>query len=178
MTMQFQQSFFPALAALFVAGCAAYAGRDLGVGASTEADVLARMGEPAMRWGEAGGTVQLAYPRGPEGPHTFVVVIGPDGRVRSIENVLTERYFAQIAAGATQDEVLRLIGPPQPQWTAFFKARNELVWEWRYCDGGNLMAKFDVLFDATTQLVRTTYSRPDYRGPDGAVTACGQVYGR
>ena len=62
--------------------------------------------------------------------------------------------------------------------TAFFEARDELVWEWRYCDGGNLMAKFDVLFDATTRQVRTSFSRPDYRGPEGVVPTCGQVYGR
>lgn len=50
----------------------------------------------------------------------------------------------------TQAEVLQLIGPPQPDWTAYFKARDELVWEWRYCDSWR-EAALDVLFDGTTK---------------------------
>lgn len=167
-----------ALSGLLLAACASYEGRGLAPGRATEADVVAVMGEPAQRWRDPEGNVQLAYPRGPEGPHTFMALIDAGGHLREIRNVLNEVQFARIQPGATQEEVLRLIGPPQPQWTAFFAARNELVWEWRYCDGGNLMAKFDVLFDATTKLVRTAYSRPDYRGPEGVVPPCGQTSGR
>lgn len=163
---------------LIVSGCASYAGRDLVAGSSTEAELVAQMGAPAARWKAADGSLQLAYPRGPEGPHTFMAFFAPDGRLLRIENVLTERHFAQIVPGMSQEDVLRLIGPPQPQWTAFFGARNELVWEWRYCDYGGQLAFFDVLFDGTTQRVRSTMSRPDYRGPDGVVPPCAQVWGR
>lgn len=161
-----------------LAGCASYAGRELVVGTSTMPAVIAEMGEPAMRWSGNAGAQQLAYPRGPEGPHTFMVYIDPDGRLSAIENVLVDRYFARIVPEGTQEEVLRLIGPPSSQWTASFGARNELVWEWRYCDSSGQMAKFDVLFDAETRRVRTTQSRPDYRGPDGGVPPCSQVPGR
>lgn len=164
--------------ALILAGCSSYAGRDLVTGTSTEAEVVAQMGIPAASWKATDGSLQLAYPRGPEGPHTFMAFFAPDGRLLRIENVLNERYFAKIAPGLSQEDVLRLIGPPQPQWTAFFGARNELVWEWRYCDNGGQLAFFDVLFDGTTQRVRTTMSRPDYRGPDGVVPPCAQVWGR
>ena len=164
--------------ALILAGCSSYAGRDLVTGTSTEAEVVAQMGVPAASWKATDGSRQLAYPRGPEGPHTFMAFFAPDGRLLRIENVLTERHFAQIVPGMSQEDVLRLIGPPQPQWTAFFEARNELVWEWRYCDYGGQLAFFDVLFDGTTQRVRTTMSRPDYRGPDGVVPPCAQVWGR
>ena len=56
--------------------------------------------------------------------------------INCIENVLTEGRFARISKGMTEagSSVHR---PPQPQWSAFFEARNERVWEWRYCDGGN-----------------------------------------
>lgn len=164
--------------ALILAGCSSYAGRDLVTGTSTEAEVVAQMGIPAASWKATDGSLQLAYPRGPEGPHTFMAFFAPDGRLLRIENVLNERYFAKIAPGLSQEDVLRLIGPPQPQWTAFFGARNELVWEWRYCDNGGQLALFDVLFDGTTQRVRSTMSRPDYRGPDGVVPPCAQVWGR
>lgn len=177
MTERCRARLLPLPAAVLLSACASYAGRDLQPGIPTRADVLERMGAPAMIWEDSDG-IQLAYPRGPEGPHTFMVFIGSDGHVNRIENVLTEGRFARISKGMTEAQVLRLIGPPQPQWSAFFEARNERVWEWRYCDGGNLMAKFDVVFDATTRQVRTSYSRPDYRGPEGVVPTCGQVYGR
>ena len=163
---------------LIVSGCASYAGRDLVAGSSTEAELVAQMGAPAERWKAADGSLQLAYPRGPEGPHTFMAFFQADGRLVRIENVLTERHFAQIVPGMSKEDVLRRIGPSQPQWTAFFAARDELVWEWRYCDYGGQLALFDVLFDGTTQRVRSTLSRPDYRGPDGVVPPCAQVWGR
>jgi hypothetical protein len=91
-----------------------------------------------------------------------------------IENVLEMGHFARIRSGRSdQPEVLRLLGPPTPHWTAYFKARDELVWEWRFCDSWNQLAFFDVLFDATTGIVRTTYQRPDYSGPDGVAPGCG-----
>ena len=40
-------------------------------------------------------------------------------------------HFARIQPDMTQAEVLQLLGPSQPQWTAYFKPRHELVWEWR-----------------------------------------------
>lgn len=166
------------LAVISLAGCAGYAGARLSIGSATLSEVIAEMGEPAMRWQDADGSLQLAYPRGPEGPHTFMAAFGPDGRLRSIENVLVEKYFARIATGATEDEVVRLIGPAPEYWKTFFAARNERVWEWRYCDGGNHLAMFGVIFDAVTNRVKSTASRPDYRGPDGGVPPCGQVPGR
>lgn len=111
-----------------------------------------------MRWAEAGGAQLLAYPRGPFGFHTFMVRIDADGTMTSVENVLDPKHFARIRAGMTQEEVLRTLGPPQPQWTAYFPARDELVWEWRYCDDWSEPARFNVLFDGTSGKVRTTMS--------------------
>lgn len=164
---------------LLLAACAGgYAGHGLVVGGASERDVVASMGEPAMRWQASDGSLQLAYPRGPEGAHTFMVHLGPDGRLRRIENVLVDARFAQVRPGDSPEDVLRLIGPPVPQWISRFPARDELVWEWLYCDGGNHLARFGVLFDGAGRAVRTTVSRPDYRGPEGFVSACGQVADR
>lgn len=156
-----------------ISGCAGYAGRGLVAGVADHAQVVSVMGQPAMRWQEADGSLQLAYPRGPEGPHTFMVRLAADGRLSAIGNVLDEAHFAQIVTGMDKDQVLRILGPSTPQWTSYFKARDELVWEWLYCDSGGFLARFDVLFDGAGGRVRTTYSRPDYRGPDGAVPSCG-----
>ncbi|BCB25971.1 hypothetical protein SKTS_08570 [Sulfurimicrobium lacus] len=146
------------LAALLLGSCASYSGSGLQPDAARLEDVLRVMGQPEMRWQDADGSQQLAYPRGPMGVHTFMVHIGADGKMRSIENVLDSKRFARLQKGMTQSQVLRLLGPSQPAWTVYFKARDELVWEWRYCDDWNELARFDVLFDGSTQTVRSSMS--------------------
>ena len=160
---------FMALAgtALLLSACASYAGRDLLAGTSSLPDVLASMGEPGMRWKEADGREQLAYPRGPEGTQTFMVLIGADGRLERIEGVLDAEHFARIKPGLDQVAVLHLLGPSSPQLTAYFERRDELVWEWRFCDVSGQQALFDVLFDASTGIVRSTDRRLDYRSSGG-----------
>ena len=121
-------------------------------------NVLHVMGQPAMRWQNPDGSAQLAYPRGPMGFQTYMAYIGPDGKLRQIENVMDQKNFARIEAGMTKDEVLRILGPSFTGWTAYFKVRDELAWEWRYCDAWNEAARFDVLFDNGKATVRSTMS--------------------
>jgi hypothetical protein len=121
------------------------------------------MGPPAMRWQEADGSVQLAYPRGPLGYHTFMVKLGPDGRLQSIANVLEDSGFAKIHAGLTKDQALRVLGPPDHSRTVYFKARDELVWDWRYCSNFGMAARFQVLFDGTSGTVRSAISQVEVR---------------
>jgi hypothetical protein len=145
-----------------LSACASYSGRGLNPGEATLSDVLKTMGEPAMRWHDADGREQLAYPRGPEGRQTFMVFVSADGRLERIEGVLDSAHFARIRNGQSDKaEVLRLLGPSQPQWTSYYEARDELVWEWRFCDAWSEVSFFDVLFNATTGIVRSTYQRPD-----------------
>ena len=144
------------VASLMLAACAGYSGADLKPGVVTEAEVLQTMGRPAMTWDLPGGGRQLAYPRGPAGFQTYMVFIDAAGRMERNINVMNMDTFAKVQAGMTQAQVLQLLGPSQPEWTAYFKARDELVWEWRYCDSWNSAARFDVLFDATTKIVRST----------------------
>lgn len=143
---------------LLLGGCAAYSGQGLKPGEDNLENVLRVMGPAAMRWQNPDGSAQLAYPRGPMGFHTFMVYLGPDGKLRRIENVLEEKTFARIQPGMTQEQVLRLLGPPFPGWTVYFKARDELVWEWRYCSLWNEASRFDVLFDNSQARVRSTMS--------------------
>jgi hypothetical protein len=153
---------------LLLAACAGYGGHGLVPGQSPLDEVIAVMGQPAMRWAEADGSIRLAYPRGPMGVHTYMVLIGSNGVLRQIENVMDPQAFARIQSGMSQDQVLRTLGPPEPSWTIYFKARDELVWEWRYCDEWNRLARFDVLFDGTTGIVRSTMSQREYCGPNNA----------
>lgn len=168
------RSGLAALAMLVLSACAGYSGSGLKAGVASRSDVLATMGAPALVWQDPDGSEQLAYPRGPAGAQTFMVFIAPDGRLQRIEGVLDMAHFARVKAGKSdREEVLRLLGPPVPQWTTYFQARNELVWEWRFCDDWNQLARFDVLFDATTGIVRTSYQRPDLMGWDGVAPYCG-----
>lgn len=143
---------------LLLAACASYSGRGLKPGVASLQDVVKLMGQPAMRWQNADGTEQLAYPRGPMGHHTYMVYIGADGKLKEIENVLEQKHFSLIQPGMTQDMVLQILGPSYPNWTVYFERRDELVWEWRYCDAWNESARFDVLFDNTQGTVRKTMS--------------------
>lgn len=168
-------SFLVVVGMLLLAACASYSGRGLQPGIARVAEVIAVMGEPAMRWRDPDGSEQLAFPRGPDGVHTFMAFVAPDGRLLRIVNVLEVRQFARIVPGRDdQAAVLRLLGPPVPQWGAYFAARDELVWEWAYCNEWNQRSRFDVLFDGHSGRVRSTLQRLDLRGPDGVAPICSQ----
>ena len=156
------------LTAFLLFACAAYDGRGLTPGKSQLEDVLRTMGTPAMQWQEPDGSRQLAYPRG---MHTFMVNIGADGSMQKIENIMNMKTFRRIQPGMTKNQVLRILGPSDPAGTAYYQRRDELVWEWRYCDEWNVAARFEVLFDGSRETVRSTKSLTDYQrglcGPDG-----------
>jgi len=57
-----------------------------------------------------------------------------------------------------KEEVLHILGPSFPGWTAYFKGRDELAWEWRYCSTWTEPSRFDVLFDNSKATVRSTMS--------------------
>ena len=144
---------------ILLTACASYSGSTLMPGEARLGDVESLMGPPAMRWQEADGSVQLAYPRGPFGFHTFMVKLGPDGRLQSIVNVLEDQGFAQIRAGLTKEEVLHVLGPPDYDRTVYFKARDELVWDWRFCSNFGAPSRFQVLFDNASGTVRSAMSQ-------------------
>ena len=149
-----------------LAGCAAYDGYPLQAGLSSKAEVLQTMGRPAEVWPTKSGGETLVYPRGPMGFHTFMMTVDAEGRLLARENALEPRIFALIQPGMTEEDVRRLLGPPVPHWTVYFEARDELVWEWRYCDDWGEPARFNVLFDGTSRRVRSTLSLTEGQRPD------------
>jgi len=144
-------------ASLLLAACASYSGSALKPGEATLAEVEAAMGTPAMSWQNPDGSRQLAYTRGPAGFHTYMVAIGADGRLQSIVNVLDMKSFARIQPDMTQEQVLRILGPTTCG-KAYFAARDELVWQWRYLDDFRASAHFMVLFNGKDGTVRSTMS--------------------
>lgn len=146
---------------LLLAGCATYDGRGLLPGEASSEDVIALMGVPVLRWQDTDGAQQFAYPRGPAGFHTFMVHLAPDGRLRMIENVLDLAHLARVRPGMGKDEVLRTLGPPDERFSAYFPARDELAWDWRFIEGYRLPMRMIVLFDATAGTVRSTMVQPE-----------------
>lgn len=142
------------LTTALLTACASYSGSGLLPGRDSLNEVVRVMGEPAMRWTDPDGSVQLAYPRGPFSPDSFMVRVGPDGKLRSIENTLTPESLARIQPGMTKEQVLRTLGPPEPSWTVYFPRRDELAWDWRVYENGK-PAHFIVLFDNTKGIVRS-----------------------
>jgi hypothetical protein len=157
---------------LLVSACAGYSGSNLKPGVSTLPEVIASMGQPAMVWKNPDGSEQLAYPRGPAGTQTFMAFVGPDGRLQRIEQVLDMAHFGRVQAGMSKDEVLRVLGPSGTIWTEYYSSTNELAWSWLFCNSWNVQEFFDVMFDASTGIVRTTGLRPQFL--DHFQPTCGQ----
>jgi outer membrane protein assembly factor BamE (lipoprotein component of BamABCDE complex) len=135
-----------AVIGLLVTACASYGGSSLRPGSSTEAEVRATMGTPAAEFGNSDGTKKLFYPKGPMGTDTFLVRVGSDGVMRNIGNVLTDDTFESVKAGMTEQDILRMIGPPGQ--TTPFPVSNRHAWDYRYLDTWGNHAIFSVTFDA------------------------------
>ena len=101
-----------AVLAAGLAGCASYDGSGLVPGKSTSADIQATMGMPAERQASGPLTVWW-YPRGPMGFHTYAVLVGSDGVLKSIEQRLTVQNVQKVTPNSwTKKEVRELFGPP------------------------------------------------------------------
>ena len=99
---------------LLATGCAGYAGRGLVPGQSTAAEVEALMGPAAERRPGNNGETVLWFPRLPYGRESYAARIGPDGKLVSLEQRLTEENLAFLARGKTTDEMVHdLFGPPE-----------------------------------------------------------------
>jgi outer membrane protein assembly factor BamE (lipoprotein component of BamABCDE complex) len=116
-------------AALVLAACASYDGRGLAPGKSTEAEVVATMGEPAQVLRRPDGAKLLYFSRQPLGRAIYKATIGPDGVLRSLEQTLTPENIRRIQAGkGTKDEVRELLGPPYRVTRTPFKPYD--VWDY------------------------------------------------
>lgn len=105
--------FSPLLLAVLLAGCAAADFGGLVAGKSTSQEVEARMGQPSERVKAADGDTVWFYPKQPYGRQMYAVRIAPDGRMRSMEQTLTEETLRKLAPGSTTKAGAReIIGPP------------------------------------------------------------------
>jgi SmpA/OmlA family protein len=145
--------------AIFLSACASYDGFTLKPGAP-EAEVRSVMGAPAMEFAQPDGSRDLVYPRGPLGTRTYMATLGADGKLQGVRNVLSDDVFSAIKPGMTQEQVLRLIGPPRDK--EHFARTSQTAWDWKYVDTWGYQSIFSVMFaDADGRVVSKFTRRLD-----------------
>ena len=128
-------------AILLLSGCAS-----LVPGTSREADVTAYFGQAAEQRKLPDGSRVLDFPRAPMGYENWRVTIGPDGIVRSVEQLLDDEHFARLKQGMTVDEIKRELGRSGEY--AYYPALSEAVFSWRFMEFGRRIF-FNAHFDAS-----------------------------
>jgi outer membrane protein assembly factor BamE (lipoprotein component of BamABCDE complex) len=142
-----------AAALLALTGCDQKRIEKLEEGVATEADVRRQFGEPHTTYTEPGGSKTFEYSRQPEGQQTYMITIGPDGKMSSLRQVLNARVFATIVPGMDDSEVRRLLGKPASVKKYDLKPDEE-HWEWRWRQ--DAAAKlFTVTFDGRGKVAST-----------------------
>jgi len=130
---------------------------------ATPDEVRGAMGEPWASTRQADGGTRWVYPTGPLGRHTYVAEFGADGRLRTFEDVLTDRGFARLRVGkTTEQELEQLFGPPY-RVTRFDRLR-QTAWDYLFTDNWNYPAVFSAMFDDQGVLVSTLQQREFYGG--------------
>lgn len=143
-----------ALALIGLAGCDAVNMKELKPGVSTGYDVRDKFGTPGIEWRNDDGSVTWEYTRQPEGTECFMVTVGPDNVLKSIENVLTPQNFARVQAGWTKDQVRRLLGKPRS--VQVFAMKKEEVWDWRLPPEVSAEVFFNIHFGENGQVSTTS----------------------
>lgn len=147
----------PALLAATLTACAGLGGPPPAIGERMEA-VKAKLGQPTAVY-PVGGDTLLEYTTQPFGQYAYMARFGPDGALKSYEQVLTDEKFATLKVGlATRDEVLRTIGHPAE--TSYLSLRDLTVWSYRYKQSGVWNSLMHVHFDRAG-VVREMMAGPD-----------------
>lgn len=116
------------------------------------------MGTPAQKLALPNGEHALYFSRQPAGRAIYVVTVGADGLVKSIEQRLTDENIRKIGAGVwTQKEVRELLGPPFDSGRLALRARQ--WWGYRYSAYGEMRALWVQFSD--DGVVREVLDMPD-----------------
>ncbi|MEC5399072.1 outer membrane protein assembly factor BamE domain-containing protein [Uliginosibacterium sp. H1] len=127
----------------------------------TREHVVSKAGRPAHVWKNADGTETLEYPQQPYGTACYMVTVGADGKVLRVDNALQPENLARVAAGMSEEQVLRLLGSPRQ--TNTYKLSGETVLDWNVRDPGVMSGmRFNVHFK-DGKVARTSQSYYDSR---------------
>jgi hypothetical protein len=152
------------VALLMLAGCDPQRISELEEGVSTEADVVARFGQPENVWDGSGGERIFEYNRQPAGHQNYMISIGRDGRMSALRQVLHPGTFARVQPGMMMEDVRKMLGKPMK--VSPYPLQREVHYDWRWMQPPNTPMVFTVVFDPDYRVVRTG-SVLDPESPDG-----------
>jgi hypothetical protein len=142
-----------------LAGCANFGPGSVNVGES-EAQVVAKLGPPTHRYQDGNGRL-LEYSGRYGGQETYMARIGPDNRLISYEQVLTDQKFGTIKPDqASKNDVLRIVGAPIA--TSYLALPDLEVWSYPYKQSGAWNSVMHIHFDRNG-IVRKLVTTPDWR---------------
>jgi len=144
-----------AAVALWLAGCEPQRADKLTEDVSTEDDVKRLFGQPKTVTIAPDGSRTLDYPRQPEGYANYVMVIGPNGKLSSLRQLLNPDNFAKVQPGMDSVAVHKILGPHARERR--FDLKKETLIEWRFRDGQDAKL-FGVTFDASGLVTSTAIS--------------------
>ncbi len=166
MTMQWKMWLTTVAVVLTMGGCDMQRASKLEEGVSTEADVRKQFGEPQAIFTNPDGSRTFEYTRQPEGQSNYFIVIGSDGKMSSLRQVLKTSEFAKVTQGANKDEVRKILGRPSKSMRYDLKPDEE-NWEWRWLDGQQAKV-FIATFDRDGKVIKTaTIDDPAVTMPGG-----------
>jgi hypothetical protein len=156
-------------AALGLSGCASILGPAPQVG-DTEAQTIAKRGPPSAVYKD-GGDRLLSYAPGYYGQNSYMARIGPDGKLKSYEQVWTNNRFAMIKPNvSTSADVLRIVGAPS--MVASYARSPYIAWNYGYKEAGAWNSMMSIYID-DTGLVRGLENGPDQRYEKDGVLGLG-----
>lgn len=126
-------------------------------GISSAAEVRNIMGEPGMEWQNPDGSRTWEYSRQPEGKECFMLTLGPDAVLQSVEQVITPENLARVRPGMGKDEIRRLLGKPRS--VQAYALKQEEVWDWKTGREVATDQFFNVHFDPDGRVFRTSQSQ-------------------
>jgi hypothetical protein len=131
----------------------------------TIAQVEAKRGQPSAIY-QDGNDRLLSYSPGYWGQYAYMARIGPDGRLKSYEQVWTNEKFALIKPNiSTKDDVLRIVGAPTR--IGGYARSPYIAWNYGYKEA-NVWNSMMTIYIDNNGVVRGLENGPDYRyDPDG-----------
>jgi hypothetical protein len=153
----------PAALALFLAACATPQSLKPG---TPIAEARSTLGRPTAEIKLPDGGTRLQYSGQPHGQWVWNADFDSQGRLRGVEQMMTDEAFLRIRAGKdTQADVLRDFGRPAEVFQ--YRLMNETAFMYRYYTYGQFHAAMFIYFDPAGVVKRTETGLDPWMISDG-----------